>query len=81
MVLPVADQNIAIGHHGDPFESLELGVIRSPASESTQETAVRMENLDTVVTRIGYTNVALIIDSDTAGELELALQVNKKGQE
>lgn len=78
MVLPVADQDVAIRHHPDSFQTLELCVIRSPAAKGAQETAVRVKDLNTVVTRIGHTNVTLVIDSDTAWELELSLKMESK---
>lgn len=78
MVLPVADQDVAIRHHPDSFQTLELCVIRSPAAKGAQETAVGVKDLNTVVTRIGHTNVTLVIDSDTAWELELSLKIESK---
>lgn len=73
MVLAVADEDVARAGDGDALEALELSVARAPRAEGAQESAVRVEDLDAIVARVGYADVPLIVYSYTPRELKLPL--------
>jgi hypothetical protein len=62
MVLPVAHQDVAVGHHGHALQPLELAVTGAPTAESSEEGAVRMEDLDAVVAGVTDEYVALVVN-------------------
>lgn len=68
MVLPVAHQDVSIGHDGNALEALEFGVTGAPGTERPQEAAVRVEDLDPIVARVGHADVALVVDGDAPGK-------------
>lgn len=68
MVFPIAHQDVAVRHDRNALESLELGVARTPRAERAQEASVRVEDLDAVVTRVGDTDVALIVHRNAPRE-------------
>lgn len=63
---------MTVRRHGHTFQSLELSFAVTPASEGSQEGAVRMEYLDPVVAGVRYADVSLIVHGYSSGELELA---------
>lgn len=65
MIFPIANQNISIGHDGHALESFEFSIARSPRSERSQETAVRMENLYAIIARIGNAYESLVVHRHT----------------
>lgn len=73
MVFPITYDDVATGHNGDTFKTLELSVSRTPGPESPEEGSIRMEDLDSVVARISNYDVALVVDSNTPWELELPI--------
>lgn len=65
VVFPITYDDVATGHNGDTFKTLELSVSRTPGPESPEEGSIRMEDLDSIVARISHYDVALVIDSNT----------------
>lgn len=61
MVLPIAHNDIAPRHDRYPLQPLELPVSRAPGPEGAEEGAVRVEDLDTVIARVSYHDVALVV--------------------
>jgi hypothetical protein len=68
MILPVADDDVAIGQDGDAFQSFELAVAGSPSAEGSDERSIRTEDLDAIVTRIGNDDVALVVHGHTTAK-------------
>ena len=66
MILPVADDDVAVGEDGDAFQSFELAVAGSPSAEGSDERSIGTEDLDAIVTRIGNDDVALVVHGHTA---------------
>jgi len=66
VILSIADQDIAVRHDGHTLESFELRVAGAPGTEGLQETAIRIEDLNAVIARIGHEYVALIVHGHTA---------------
>jgi len=49
MILPVANQDVAVGHDRHSFEPFEFRRAGTPSSKGPQESAVGMEDLNAVV--------------------------------
>jgi len=71
VILAIADQDVAVRHDGHALESFELRVAGAPGAEGLQEAAVRIEDLNAVVARIGHEYVALIVHGHTAGKKQI----------
>lgn len=65
MIFAVAHQNLSIAHDRYALEALEFGWTGSPASESPQERAIGVEDLDPVVARVANKDVSLVVHSHT----------------
>lgn len=61
VILSVAHQYVAVGHHCHPLQPLELGIPGAPASERSKERSVWVKDLDPVVARVPDADVALVV--------------------
>lgn len=61
VIFSIANQNIAVRHDCNSFEPFEFAVSTPPASEWSEKSTVRMENLYTIVPWITNKNITLII--------------------
>lgn len=73
VVLAVTNQNVSIWHDSDSFQPFEFAFAGTPRAECSQETAVGMENLNSVVAWISDANVSLVIDSNTSAKTKWIL--------
>ena len=63
MVLPVGHQDVALGVDRNALQPLELPVALSPPAKGPEEGAIRVEDLDPVVSRVCHKDVTLLIYS------------------
>ena len=71
MVLPVRHQNVPLAVHGDSLQTFELPVVLTPPTERPKESAVRVENLDSVISRVGNEDETLLVDSHTPAQIQI----------
>lgn len=68
MIFTVTYNDIPARHNSYAFQAFELSVTRAPRAESSEEVAVRVEDLDPVVARVSHNDVTLVVYSYTSVE-------------
>ena len=68
VVLAVCHKDIAGSVDSNSLETFELAIALTPTAKRAQEGSVWIENLDSVVARVGYKDESLLVDSHTPAQ-------------
>lgn len=77
MIFTITNEDISIGHNGNAFESFELSIATAPRTKRSQETSIRMENLNAVISRISYAYITLVIYCNSSAKIEFQIKLIK----